>query len=76
MGAQGYSSRSENNISDSKSCTNAGADTYVGHMTASQYDDSAAPYGSTSQVKSEKKSFASKAYGMEHGNWLGMEASI
>jgi hypothetical protein len=82
IGAQGYSSCSENQSDISRSA--GGADTYAGHLTNSQYDYD--PYNNASvmqsdlnnryDIKSSKKSMSSKAYGMEHGNWMGMEASI
>ena len=53
------------------------ADTYAGHMS-SYIDNSYQAKGPSFQqdIQSSKKSLKSKAYGMEHGNWMGMDASI
>lgn len=67
LGAQGYSSCSDRNKSDeTTSRSGVGADTYAGHLPSSNYGFGDQP--------STKRS--SKAYGMEHGHWLGMDGSI
>ena len=56
-----------------------GADTHLGHMTSYDYDPLGAkqPSFQNQEVKSSTmRSRASKAYGMEHGNWMDMDASI
>lgn len=52
-----------------------GADTYAGHLT-SHHEYWTGNYGADREMLSSKRSIKSKAYGMEHGNWMGMDASI
>lgn len=78
LGAQGYSSCSEHSPSDSNvTKSGQGADTYAGHMASYEYGPAGGDATSSlHNVRSSKKSVTSKAYGMEHGNWMGMDASI
>lgn len=67
LGAQGYSSCSDREQPDETiSRSGHGADTYAGHLPSSNYG-----YGDQPSTKR-----SSKAYGMEHGHWFGMDASV
>lgn len=76
LGAQGYSSSSDNEQSPTESgltSSRRGADTYAGHLT-SHYDQQRTIV--TNTELGSKRSIKSRAYGMEHGNWMGMDASV
>lgn len=78
LGAQGYSSNSGDDQSISESGitkSGLGADTYAGHLT-SHNEYFTGHCGTDRELLSSKRSIKSKAYGMEHGNWMGMDASI
>ena len=61
MGAQGYSSAAPTETHSD------GLDTFAAHLT------SEAPYGESKSIRSR---VTSKAYGMEHGKWLGMDGTL
>ena len=58
--------------SESKS----GADTYAGHYYSAAPESVINRTYERSDRSHTKNSMASRAYGMEHGNWLHMDASI
>lgn len=45
-------------------------DTYAAHMPSEN------AYGDLRSMRSRASRTTSKAYGMEHGNWLGMDSSL
>lgn len=78
MGSQGYSSCNESMASGQT----YGVDTYHAHLP-SQHDNTIDHYGAAQSVYSHNelktppiRKAASRAYGMQHGNWMGMETSF